>query len=68
MIVLSARLGSDRGKAGKSTLHCQNLYLPKIEIVACLIKIAHCEVEGARHPALEHTAAGEALEIKARGR
>lgn len=68
MIVLSARLGSDRGKAGKSMLHYQNLCLPKIEIVACLIKIAHCEVEGVRHLALEYTAPAEALEIKGRGR
>ena len=60
MIVLSARLESDRGKAGKSTLHCQNLCLPKIEIVACLIKIAHCELEGARRPAVEYAAAAEA--------
>lgn len=67
-MVLSAGLSSDRGKAGKSTLHCQSLCLPKIEVVACLIKIAHCEAEAARHPALEYAAAAEALEIKARGR
>lgn len=68
VIVLSTRLGSDSGEAGKGTLHCQNLCLPRIEIVACLTKIGHCEVAGARRPALEHPAAAEAREVRVRGR